>query len=167
MFIAHLPAGYLLTRSLQKSFKTTKYLWVGLVASILPDIDLIYFYVFDGRSTQHHEYITHLPLFWLAVWVVVLAIIGLARSRPALIISTLVFANIFLHLILDSMLGSILWLAPFSHASFVLATVPAVYSFWVWNFILHWTFLFEVAITLLAGSYFVREQHRERLIQTK
>lgn len=150
MFIAHLPAGYILTRFIQRRLKTTKYLWVGLAAGVLPDLDLIYFYLIDHRRTLHHEYWIHLPVFWFAIWIVALVANLFVKGRKLYLVSTIFLANIFLHLALDTFAAGITWLYPFSRASFVLVTVPARYSSWIASFVFHWTFLVELAIVLWA-----------------
>ena len=43
------------------------------------------------------------------------------------------------------------WFAPFIDKPFALASVPAVYHPWWLNFILHWSFMLEVAILIWAG----------------
>lgn len=64
MFIGHLPAGYCLTTTLLKCFGCKddsvyrRYLWIGLIASVLPDVDMIYFYWIDHRQHVHHAYWT-------------------------------------------------------------------------------------------------------------
>tara|TARA_R110000868_G_scaffold10226_12_gene50135 strand:+ start:655 stop:852 length:198 start_codon:yes stop_codon:yes gene_type:complete len=65
MFIAHLPAGYLLTSAIQTRARnqSLSLLATGLVASVLPDADLLWFYLFDNRQHVHHAYITHTPAF--------------------------------------------------------------------------------------------------------
>ncbi len=161
MFIAHLPAGYLLTRFLQRKLKTTKYLWIGLLASILPDFDLPYFYLIDHRQTLHHEYWIHLPIFWLSVSFLAVLIFFFTKNRRFLLISTIFLANIFLHLILDTFVAGILWLYPFSHVSLRLFTVPARYPFWGENFAFHWTFLVEIAIILWAFIVLIKSWRRK------
>ncbi|MBI5654037.1 metal-dependent hydrolase [Candidatus Uhrbacteria bacterium] len=163
MFIAHLPAGYLLTRWLQQRLKTTEYLWIGLAASILPDSDLVYFYFIDNRQTLHHEYWIHLPIFWLTVWIAVLVVNLLAKSRKLSIVSTIFLANIFLHLILDTFAAGILWLYPLWDKSFVLIDVPARYSSWVENFIFHWSFLVEILIFIWASAVLLKERKKNHL----
>ncbi len=161
MFIGHLPAGYLLTRFIQKAFNTQKYLWVGLVASALPDIDMLYFYFIDDRQTLHHQYFTHVPLVWIALWVVVALVATLFQKRAALIIATIFFANLILHFALDSIVGGISWLAPFSTVTTTLFTVPATHNFWVWSFVFHWTFLLEIIVIIAATALLIQE-HREK-----
>jgi hypothetical protein len=55
-----------------------------------------------------------------------------------------------LHVILDSLVGDIWWLAPFVDRSYALFTVPAVRSPWWMNFLLHWSFAVELAICFWA-----------------
>jgi inner membrane protein len=52
--------------------------------------------------------------------------------------------------------GGIRWFWPLSDSSLVLAHVPAGRSWWVWNFVLHWTFLMEVLVCAAALIVFVR-----------
>jgi len=161
MFIAHLPAGYLLTTSLQRRFKTGKLLWLGLLASVLPDLDLLYFFLIDGRRTLHHDYWIHRPFFWLillgAAWLASF-LVKKDWFKPALIIF---FANIFLHLVLDTFVAGISWLYPLTTQSFNLVEVPARYGFWVWNFVFHWSFAVEM---FLVGWAAARLYRRRRVI---
>lgn len=158
MFLAHLPAGYLLTRGLQKTAKGSRWLWVGLVASVLPDIDLLYFYTFGQRQTVHHHYFTHVPVFWLTAFVICLVGVGLMRRRDWWFVTLIFFANIFLHLVLDTFVGGIAWLYPFYDQSFVVVTIPATHDFWVWNFVFHWSFMAEITICVVAIATWIREK---------
>ena len=56
----------------------------------------------------------------------------------------------FGHMLLDSIVGDIWWLAPFVNQPFVLFTVPALYQPWWLNFILHWSFGLELLLGLWA-----------------
>lgn len=160
MFIAHLPAGYLLTKWIQKRIHQTKYLWIGLIASVIPDIDLLYFYLIDHRQTMHHEYWTHLPIFWLVLWAVI-AIGNLHfKNRMTSVVSLIFFSNIFLHLILDTFVGEVLWLQPLNSESFALFTVPATHGFWIWSFITHWSFLAELMIIVWAIVIYMKNQKK-------
>lgn len=72
MIIAHLPAGYLLTKIMSSKFDPAlrTSLWIcGLVASVLPDLDILWFYL-EGGVRNHRYYPTHWPLFWLALFAV-------------------------------------------------------------------------------------------------
>lgn len=152
MFIAHLPAGYLLTQYLRRKLScvTPSLLWLGLVASVLPDSDLLLFYLKDHRQVHHHTYLTHLPLFWAGVGIAAwLSMIALKKRHyiPYVIVFT---ANVLLHMVLDTPLGCIRWLYPFSDACPTLVSITPHYHWWVWNFILHWTFVAEIVIIVVA-----------------
>lgn len=159
MFIGHLPAGYILTKKLQNRFNFKKYLWIGLVASIFPDLDIFYFYFVDNRQTLHHEYWIHLPFYWLMIAIIAFVIVGIINRKEYLIAFYFFFSNIFLHLLLDTMTGKVEWLYPFSKTAFYFFDVPTVYNFWVYNFIFHWTFLFELAFLFWAVYVFILEKN--------
>ena len=157
MFIAHLPAGYILTTKVQNHLGTRKYLLWGIVGSVLPDIDLLWFYFIDNQQTLHHDYWLHVPIFWICVAVLCAAILFVSRKYheyffPAL----LFFAGITLHLLLDTVAGGVMWLYPFVSESYVLITVPSSHGWWVWNFVFHWSFLLELAIITWAALLFAK-----------
>jgi inner membrane protein len=76
MFIAHAPAGYLLTKLVlhryppQRDRDVKMILRSGMLASVFPDIDLSYFYLLDHCQHLHHSYWTHIPFWWLVVWAI-------------------------------------------------------------------------------------------------
>lgn len=151
MFIAHLPAGYLLARRIAPRLAAAptdarRLMAVGLVASVFPDIDLVYFYLIDGRQTLHHEYWTHIPAFWPAAILAAAALFRLARIDIPWREFSVFLAVVLLHLALDTPVGGILWGWPVSAHPFMPIEVPARFDWWVWNFILHWTFLAELAV---------------------
>jgi hypothetical protein len=155
MFIAHLPAGYLVSRLLLNALHTPesnrkRFISTGIAASLLPDIDLIYFFLIDHRLHHHHTYWTHLPIFWLSILVIAFGVCLLPKMRewrpPVLVFG----ANIFLHLALDSVVGDIWWLAPFLNQPYALFSVPARHTPWYLNFLLHWSFWLEIALTAIA-----------------
>ncbi|WP_009964697.1 metal-dependent hydrolase [Verrucomicrobium spinosum] len=153
MFIAHLPAGYLgaclLTR--RAAAERRHLLFVPfVVGSIFPDADMLYFYLIDQGRHLHHDYWTHLPVFWLAAWGVSLILALILRSRALALAATSFVGGVFLHLLLDTPFAGIRWLYPLSDQSFFLVTVPATRSWWVWSFVVHWTFLFEIVICIAA-----------------
>ncbi|MFC3630789.1 metal-dependent hydrolase [Paracoccus angustae] len=129
----------------------------GLVASVLPDLDLIWFYLVNGRQNPHHEFVFHWPLFWVAValilWIASMGL-GLRGAMPFLGIA---LVSLLLHMVPDSVAAEIAWLMPFSDAEVNLVVVPARHDWWVHSFVLHWTFLLELTICgwaalVLAGN---------------
>jgi hypothetical protein len=167
MFIGHVPAGYLWTRLLINVSKTVedvapppKVLLLGMFASIIPDLDMFYFYLIDHRQHLHHSYWTHMPLIWIAILGIWL-LAAYAFKKPRLMgVGIIVGSNILVHMVLDTLAGKIRWLYPFSNTDFVMAHVPAVHGWWVWNFVLHWTFLVEIA--LVVGAVYVWLSNRKR-----
>lgn len=177
MIIAHLPAGYLLTKIMSSKFDPARRtsLWVcGLIASMLPDLDIIWFHL-EGGVRNHRYYLTHWPLFWLALFAVTAVIMFLSGKylrqrrgiRPAaapdqatglwtsyLAYPLVMLANLMLHLLLDCLAAPLFYAAPFSWDRIHLIRVPAVYDWWVWNFLRHWTFQLELMVWATAALVF-------------
>jgi len=120
---------------------------VALIASIFPDFDMIWFLFVDQGAIHHHRYWVHVPAFWVAALAICLPLMWWSRYWTT---ALLFFAVIFLHLLLDSISGGILWAAPFNDKLYALFEVPAAYSHWVLSFIFHWTFLAEIAVWVWA-----------------
>lgn len=167
MFVAHLPAGYLVTRYYLRNVETSYirnsavkyYVMFGLICSVLPDFDLVYFYLIDNRQHGHHSYWTHIPLFWILLCgLLYFGVKALFRKNIGLAIIILLL-NTQLHLFLDSVAGGIYWLYPWSSEKYRLFEVTARFDWWVWNFILHWSFLFELLIIIVA-AYVVWEDRK-------
>lgn len=161
MFIAHLPAGYILTKVMPPKKKSAALWATGLFFAIAPDLDLVYFYLFSARKIPHHAYISHWPILWLALAgaVFILSLLLHKRSwRPFIAIG---LANVLLHLVLDSIAAEIYWLAPFSGMYVNLVEVPARYAWWVYSFILHWTFGIELLICLAAVVLFISSRRKK------
>lgn len=147
MLTAHLPSGYVLAHGVRCN--TPWLLPAALIGAVLPDLDMIWFHLVDQRSIHHHRYWVHIPLFWALVAIVILP--GLAVwARRYLAVGLVFFAAIFLHLLLDSIGGGIMWAAPFNDRLYALVTVPATQAHWVLSFVLHWTFLLEIAVLVIA-----------------
>ncbi len=168
MLIAHLPAGYLLTAAIQNRLgvRSRAVLATGLVASVLPDLDLLWFYLADGRQTMHHEFVTHAPLAWVALAALAWTLARLLRVQGAGLLIGVALANLLLHIALDSIAGRIRWLWPFSDAETTLLTIPARYDWWVWSFVFHWYFLMELAIIAAAAALLWRRLHAIHLSDT-
>lgn len=164
MFIAHIPAGHLLTQSfLARKKDAPLSLWAtGLFFSIAPDLDLLWFYLASARNVPHRHFFMHWPLFWATIAGCALTLSLVFRRSSWRGHIALGLAAVLLHLILDSITAEVYWLAPFSQASFTLIRIPAVYSWWVWNVILHWTFLLEIGMCIVAGKMFVTFRQKAR-----
>lgn len=149
MITAHLPSGYVLGRALPSA------LWMipaALIGAILPDIDLLWFYLVDDRSIHHHRYWVHVPAFWAALAVVILPLTP-RTYRPA---AGGFFLALILHICLDSIAGDIMWHWPFDDRFTHLVTVPAIYDNWILNFFLHPVFALEIVIWAMAIVLWVK-----------
>lgn len=74
--------------------------------------------------------------------------------------SLVVGCNTLLHIVLDSVTGSIRWLEPFADHALTLVEVPVRYEPWFFNFLLYWTFAGEIAIVLVAVLVW-RRRHQQ------
>jgi inner membrane protein len=159
MLIAHLPSGYLLGALAQKlaKSKSRTIITAALFGSVAPDLDMLYFHLVDGRRTNHHDYFTHWPLFWLAVALALVAT-ALVTRKMSLPVVTAFGAGTLLHMVMDSVAAPIHWLMPFHALTIEFVTVPARYSNWIWSFVLHWTSMLEIAICLRALALFVQRR---------
>lgn len=156
MFIAHLPAGYLATRLLLRGRDLSgaarrRLMGLGMAASLLPDLDLLWFYLVDERRQVHHAYLPHKPFAWLVALAVAAGVMRMMRaSRQAWIALAVLGANAMLHVVLDTTAGGIRWLWPWTEAEFAMSQPAARYQPWYLNFVLHWTFALEMALVITA-----------------
>lgn len=160
MFIAHLPAGYLASRALHRLYRgasipVRRFVLAGTAGALAPDGDLLWFYLVDHGRHHHHAYPTHYPLLWIALLLLGLLANALKPAGAGLLLLVFV-CNGLLHMGLDTVAGDIRWLAPFDDRAWSLVSVPAHYEPWWLNFVLHWTFLIELLITL-AAAYMLRQ----------
>ncbi|WP_299550197.1 metal-dependent hydrolase [uncultured Tateyamaria sp.] len=141
MIVGHLAAGYLAARAFAALGATAVFSGV-IVGSVIPDVDILWFFLVDGQQTHHHDYLTHRPL----VWAVVL-LIGVTIRRSVVVGLGL---GALLHLALDSIAGKVAWAWPVLDEATPLVIVPATQAHWVLSFLLHWTFAVEIALCIAA-----------------
>lgn len=152
MFFAHLPAGYLVGRTLVRGGQQASIKWTlaaGMAGGVFPDIDLLYLYLLDATPQHHHTYWTHLPVAWAGcsalAWIA-------ARERSAAFRRSLAafLLGWLSHLLLDTVTGDIWWLYPLIDRPYSLVRVDPVYHPWWINFLLHWSMGLELAIISVA-----------------
>lgn len=147
MITAHLPAGYILARSLKQA---PWVLTAALAGSILPDFDLLWFYFIDDRAIHHHRYWVHAPGFWAMVAGPALALTWYGAPRLIRAVGAF-FLALTLHIILDTIAGGIMWQWPFNTRLISWITVPATHNHFILSFLTHWTFLLELCVWIVAG----------------
>ena len=146
MITAHSPSGYVLGRLWPAA---PLVLPAALIGAVLPDFDLIWFYLVDDRAVHHHRYWVHVPAFWAMVAGISLPLVALL-ARRYLLAAAAFFAALILHVSLDTISGDIMWRWPWSDQFTHLVTIPARWDNWVLNFVLHWVFALELVIWALA-----------------
>jgi hypothetical protein len=162
MIFAHIPAGYLLANVFVKHRGwLTWLLWVGMIGGTFPDIDILFDVLRQRDFMGHHISLMHFPVFWSLLAAIALILILLSRRKRWLPIWGVFFSAVFLHLILDTLVGGMYWLAPLSWTPIHLITIPTQRAWWVADFVLHWSFVFEVAIIASAAIVFFRGGCRE------
>ena len=141
MIIAHLPLGYLATKTIvtkcsNNAVKKSYLIKAGLIGSITPDLDMFYFYIFDNCQHHHHTYWIHIPFYW-GIILGLFFLMFLFIKKDLLPLIGIFGINIFIHLFADSIVGDIWWFSPFTNKPYSLFTVPSIYKIWWGNFILH------------------------------
>ena len=155
MIFGHIPAGYMtarlmLQRARSHGVPSVHFILASIAGAIAPDFDLAYFYLIDGRQHHHHTYVTHFPVVWLAAMLICVVWWITGKFRQWALLAGIFSLGGFVHMLLDSVVGDIAWLAPFDDRFFSLFIVPAVYQVWWFNFILHWSFLLELMLVTSA-----------------
>jgi hypothetical protein len=164
VFIAHLPASYLVSAPLLDRLRLSagqrrRLLRLGLMAGLLPDLDLLWFYLVDHRRHVHHTYLPHLPAAWAVALLAAALVLGWLRAaRAAWAALLMISLNVFLHLALDTAAGGIRWLWPLSDRELVMSTVRPRFHPWYMNFVLHWTFALELALSVAALVLWLRRR---------
>lgn len=168
MFLAHIPAGYVVSKTLLSHFREeqskTKWLMcLGLLGSVLPDIDMFYFYLIDKQQHGHHSNWTHIPSYWIALLGISCLAAAIYKSRTLVVTSRIFITCVLLHLVLDSFTGGdIKWLHPFNHSYLSICSIPAENCYWIWNHLLHWTASVELLIISIAGLTFWKTRSLKR-----
>lgn len=153
MLLGHIPAGYIVgklnARWLKRSrIESHRIILAGMFGALTPDMDMVYFHLVDNRQHHHHTYWSHYPTVWLTLLLVSFTYFRIAPKQFASIIACTYATAGVVHLLLDSIVGDIWWFAPFRDKSYALFTVPALFQPWWLNFILHWTFVFEIIVVV-------------------
>lgn len=164
MIIAHAPAGYLIAKGMQaRGLAARGVVAAGILGALAPDFDMIYFYLWDGRQHHHHTYWSHYPIVWGSLLLLSLLWLYLSGKGKASILFFVFCLSGFFHLVLDSLVGDVWWLAPFVDKPYALFTIKAQFKPWWLNFILHWSFLAEVLIVSATIYVFRRSRKKKNL----
>ena len=158
MLFAHIPVGYLVTHSLIKKFnlKFNPY-WIalGLFASVLPDLGIIY-QLFSGKMHETHRYyITNLPLFYLTVFLIGVIVSCFIKKNWLKYGNYILFANIFVHLLLDTAYYGIRWFWPIYPKLIAIYNIDGSGGIRVANYFHHWYWYLEIAIIIFVPLFII------------
>jgi membrane-bound metal-dependent hydrolase YbcI (DUF457 family) len=68
----------------------------------------------DQSKNNHREFITHVPLFWFIISLIIFSLGFLLDSKFIEVIALLLLAGTFSHFVFDSIEYGIRWVEPFS-----------------------------------------------------
>lgn len=133
----HLAGGYLATTLLLASAgfpmkldaDWTTLMIVGTLAGEAPDIDLLFFNLHQrfsknpSRYDNHREFITHTPIFWIALCSIMLIMGIFINSIFVQLLAQVILVGSLSHFLLDSLEDGIRWLYPLSSRLFYLRKV--------------------------------------------
>ncbi len=87
---------------------------------------------------------------------VILVWAAIAKNKLPAWLGVVVCLNSIAHLLLDTLVGDIWWLMPFVNKPFAFFHITAVNHPWWLNFLLHWSFLLELALVVAAIAMWCR-----------
>lgn len=177
--IGHIAFGYLTSLFLAKLFHISSYspyynilILIGIIASIIPDIDFFrLFYKHRSLKLQkndtHRKYLTHIPLFWLTLSILIYIISILSSNELIRYSSFFILAGSVSHLIGDSLEYGIRWLWPFSKKQYIIHKIPKenfnakesllgyYWKFFSQIYIRNWTFYVELIIIIVSLIFLI------------
>lgn len=132
MVFSHGPAGFTITWATQKLWKkglnsrqkVCIYI-LGVIFGLLPDVDVVYYYLISATHL-HRENITHSPILYLALFILVFVFSLVLKNKFIKSISFIFLFSTFFHLILDSTTAGVPWFFPLSKNLYGLLFVDAL-----------------------------------------
>ena len=144
MLVAHAPVGYLVGSSVRIRGAVA----ASIAGALAPDVDVLPSFVL---AVHHHAWPTHWPVAWALVGAGLAPLLVTPKTRPAAVLALLFVGNALLHLVCDSLVGDVRWLAPWSQHAFAVVHLKRVLDPWWLNFVLHPSFLVELALVAAAA----------------
>jgi inner membrane protein len=171
MFLVHAPVSYLANEGLQKekisTLKNSQKVFIAvlsLVFGILPDFDFLLLMMFDRPSYTHHDFFTHTPAYWIALWLLLVIIMKLvyplfnretkefiSKDFLNIILNTFLIAGLS-HFFADLLVGNIMVFYPFSNEHFTLLRYIFEPSYFTGYFV---SVYFAIEIIILAVFFWV------------
>ena len=153
MLIGHLPVGYFVTRSLIKKLKlplNKLWLGLGLIAALIPDFDIAYTVLIKDSFGSHRYYFTNYPAFYLALLLLSILVYYSIRKKWLKLGIIIVFTNIFIHLLIDTVFVGIKWFWPFYDGLIGIYNIALTGGIIVENYFTHWYWYLEIVLWIIA-----------------
>jgi len=156
MIIGHLPVGYFATRFLIKKLGLPLnkiWLGIGIFAAIIPDLDYIYWILSNSQAVTHRGLVTTKPFLYLILLLIFVTVYCFYKKSWLKMGIIIIFSNIFLHFLLDTVFYGIQWLYPLSDSYFGIYNVSGYGSgagIQVADYFHHWYWYLEIAIWILS-----------------
>jgi len=151
--LGHIPVAYFTTYYVMKKNNLLwqwQWLALGIFSAVLPDLDFFY-QIFTNELYLSHRYlITHLPFFYLIALVILIIISCFYRKKWFKYAIIIVFVNIFVHLLVDTMFYGIRWLWPFSKDLIGVYNINGSGGIIVANYFHHWYWYLEIFLWPIA-----------------
>jgi inner membrane protein len=168
MIIGHLPVGYFTTRYLIKKLKLPLnkfWLLLGLAGAIIPDLDYIYWILSNSQKQTHRGYFSGYPLFYLTFLLVFVIVNCFFKKKILSRGIIVVFCNIFIHFLLDTVFYGVKWFYPFYNRYIGIYNVGGYgggLGIQVKSYFHHWYWYLEIGLwVLFAVSLFISYRKKE------
>jgi membrane-bound metal-dependent hydrolase YbcI (DUF457 family) len=169
----HIVAGFLVAEGLLAIIEpsltiqqTNALLVTGALFGFIPDLDFFYAFLkargftIPGTKINHRAYLTHRPLFWLALAFIIFIF---AQSEFWKLFAILVWLGTWSHFVLDSLKVGVMWLWPFNSKFYAILSpgqkednqAKGFFNYWFTHLTFFYpkkftsTFVLEIIILLL------------------
>ncbi len=171
MFLAHGPVSYLANETIQKKaisgLKNSQQIFVAVLSVIfgtLPDLDFLILTMFSRPSYTHHDVLTHTPIYWVAIWLLLLLLSKLiyplfnrktkqflSKDLLQIVLNTFLIAGLS-HFLADWLVGNIMLFYPLSKQPFTLFRYVFEPNYFTGYFL---SVYFAIEITIIAIFFLV------------
>ena len=171
MIFSHAPAGFLValvTKKLwDKGLTKRQTLWIfiiGTFSALVPDIDVIYFYLLKAEMT-HRELFTHSFILYIVISLIIFLIGYLLKKQFIKAIAIVFFFSTLSHLILDSMTAGVPWLYPINNFLYGFLSIPFLNNGFYGQNLFVFTLSTEVLIFLLLFNVIIFIKSKNNIVK--
>lgn len=157
---------YSIIKKKKKNYSKLEYnlLWIaGITASMFPDFDLLS-YLFS-REVNHRLMLSHSLVPYIYSFLILLFLILIITKKHthdrkfSMLLMSVIFINIFIHLVIDVFLGGTVFFAPITYKIVGFEIMFYKAQTWIFQYITSPYGLFELASFLLYLYVFIKEKN--------